>query len=443
MSLMYTSLSVDYQRDSWGRAQAVREIISNALDGEERGRVNGTGALTVDYNARARRLTVSNQGVTVPASALLLGVSQSRDHAGCIGTFGEGLPMALLVLARLMCKVVITNGAERWEPKIVVSPEYGNRVLAVQTRKLPQDHGCFRVVFEDIEESDWAEWRTMFLRFDDRLKPDTVVDALTSEGQLLIDPIYKGRVYVKGVYTHSRTDLLFGYNINIPVGRDRQYVNSHELQEAVHATVTGALQVAEGEARSTICDQLVWSVEGMETESPWGALAQSEHFVLMVRDAIQRRFGTTPVVLSSYDCEVKEVEENGGRAVVLSNAARSALRDRSITYGEWTRRKARAVTKVCGYQDLSDEEREVLRFAVGRLAPVRKEKGKLRVVEFATRAYEYDVQDGVLLLGRVALKSKTQALWALARLSSCVADQQHADPMIAGMLLAQACAEVK
>ena len=110
MSLLYTSLSEDYQRDSWGRAQAVREIISNALDGAERHRAEGRGAVTVDYNARARRLTVSNEGVTVPASALLLGVSQSRDYAGCIGTFGEGLPMALLVLARLMCKVVITNG---------------------------------------------------------------------------------------------------------------------------------------------------------------------------------------------------------------------------------------------------------------------------------------------------------------------------------------------
>jgi hypothetical protein len=154
MGLKLTSLSEDYQRGAWGLPQAVREIISNGLDGAERGQLEDKGALSVDYSPRAQRLTVTNQGVTVPASALLLGVSQSRDYAGCIGTFGEGLPMALLVLARLRRRVVITNGDERWEPKIVASPDYDGRVLAIQSRKLPKDHDCFSVVFEDVTSND-------------------------------------------------------------------------------------------------------------------------------------------------------------------------------------------------------------------------------------------------------------------------------------------------
>jgi hypothetical protein len=68
MGLKLTSLSEDYQRGAWGLPQAVREIISNGLDGAERGQLEDKGALSVDYNPRAQRLTVTNQGVTVPAT---------------------------------------------------------------------------------------------------------------------------------------------------------------------------------------------------------------------------------------------------------------------------------------------------------------------------------------------------------------------------------------
>ena len=437
MSLLYTSLSEDYQRDSWGRAQAVREIISNALDGAERHRAEGRGAVTVDYNARARRLTVSNEGVAVPASALLLGVSQSRDHAGCIGTFGEGLPMALLVLARLMCKVVITNGAERWEPKIVASPEYGKRVLAVQMRKLPKNHDCFTVVFEDVDESDWGEWRQMFLRFDDRVLPETVIDSATNEGQLLLDPAFKGRVYVKGVYTHSRSDLLFGYNVDIPVGRDRKYVNSSELSEAVCQTVSGALVAARGEARDTIYDALVWAQDSVEADHTWSDFAKSPDFVIAAADVIKRKFGDTPVVVTAYDYEARNVESCGGTVALVSRAAKSVLQGVK-EYSAWSSERARAVSKVCDIRTLAEGEREALLFAASTLAPFRKEKGTLRVVEFKNDALEYDVQDGVLLLSRAVLTDKGSALWALARLATVKPHEQFGNPVLAGQMLARA-----
>lgn len=74
----------------WGLREALREIIQNALDaGDMRiGRYNG------DYN----HWVISNQG-SFDREVLLLGNSIKSD--GAIGKYGEGMKLAMLVLARL------------------------------------------------------------------------------------------------------------------------------------------------------------------------------------------------------------------------------------------------------------------------------------------------------------------------------------------------------
>jgi hypothetical protein len=412
MGLKLTSLSEDYQRGAWGLPQAVREIISNGLDGAERGQLEDKGALSVDYNPRAQRLTVTNQGVTVPASALLLGVSQSRDYAGCIGTFGEGLPMALLVLARLRRRVVITNGDERWEPKIVASPDYDGRVLAIQSRKLPKDHDCFSVVFEDVTEEDWASWRKMFLRFDPALSATDIIDSETNTGQVILNPEYVGRVYVKGVYTHSRDDLLFGYNLDIPVGRDRQYVDYSRLCNGVYYTLLGTMD----RLPVLALDKLLTQRDVLETSTSWSVVAESEVFAERMNKLFAEKYAENPdIVAVSSLTEEMAVRAKGGTAVVLSQSALAALRN-YLTYGQWATRQRHRVSAVHGHEQLTTEEREVLVFAVRTMAPFRKGEGKLRVVSFEDRLemWHYAQDEGVVLLARAALRDKATAIWTFA-----------------------------
>lgn len=412
MSLKFTSLSEDYQRGAWGLPQAVREIISNGLDGQERGQLAGTGALSVDYSPRTQRLTVTNQGVTVPASALLLGVSQSRDYAGCIGTFGEGLPMALLVLARLRRRVVITNGGERWEPKIVASPDYDGRVLAIQSRKLPKDHDCFSVVFEDVTEDDWAAWRKMFLRFDPVLSAADIIDSETNTGQVILHPAYVGRVYVKGVYTHSREDLLFGYNLDIPVGRDRQYVDYSRLCDGVYHTLLGVMD----RLPVTALDKLLTQRDVLETSTSWSVVAENEVFAERMNKLFAEKYAENPgVVVVSSVTEELAVRAKGGTAAVLSQSALSAMRG-YLNYGQWATRQRHRVSAVHSHDQLAAEEREVLVFAVRTMAPFRKTEGKLRVVSFEDRfeLWHHDADEGVTLVSREALRDKTTAIWTFA-----------------------------
>lgn len=412
MSLKFTSLSEDYQRGAWGLPQAVREIISNGLDGQERGQMTDTGALSVDYNPRTQRLTVTNQGVTVPASALLLGVSQSRDYSGCIGTFGEGLPMALLVLARLRRRVVITNGGERWEPKIVASPDYDGRVLAIQSRKLPKDHDCFSVVFEDVTEEDWASWRKMFMRFDPVLTAEHILDAETNTGQVILHPDYVGRVYVKGVYTHTREDLLFGYNLDIPVGRDRQYVDYSRLCNGVYYTLLGVMD----RLPVSGLDKLLTRRDALESSSSWSVVAENEVFGERMNKVFAEKYGSTSdVVIVSSETEEMAVRAKGGTAAVLSQSALSALRG-YLTYGQWATRQRHRVSAVHSHDQLTVEEREVLVFAVRTMAPFRKTEGKLRVVSFEDNfeMWHYSSNENVTMVARTALRDKATAIWTFA-----------------------------
>jgi len=158
MPVLETSLSADYQ-PQWGLRNAIREIVSNAIDGESRGAqgYEPTGQMTVQYFPRTERLLVANAGTKVPTSALLMGRSDSRSYESCIGTFGEGLPMALLVLSRLAYKVTILNDDEKWEPSLKWSGQYGEKILTVKTRKLRQPKGLFSVEVEGVKASEWEK----------------------------------------------------------------------------------------------------------------------------------------------------------------------------------------------------------------------------------------------------------------------------------------------
>ena len=110
MALVATTLSKGYQPELT-ILFALSEIVSNAYDGEARG-LGGAGKMSLAYSKATKKLTVTNAKTVIPGSALLLGTSESRGRDECIGTFGEGLPMALLILARNRHAVTLYNGIE-------------------------------------------------------------------------------------------------------------------------------------------------------------------------------------------------------------------------------------------------------------------------------------------------------------------------------------------
>ena len=287
MPTLLTSLHEDYQLNTWNIRDAVRELISNAMDGEARNLSTGVGKMELSHT-RSENLIITNHGITVPTKSLLMGTSVSRGYNECIGTFGEGLPMALLVLSRMNIPVVIENGDEKWEPEIVDSPEYNTRVLGIHTRKLPKGKNHFSVRIGDISKIMYDSYRSLFLRFDTNMKIDQVLSSPSNGHQILLQPEYKGKIYNRGVYVHTRDDVLFGYNVNMQLNRDRSFVDTWDLKQQLKSLIYNVTREADAEPEKIIqvMEKLVFSTPTLETEDDYGDLYCSEQ----VRSMIEQQY---------------------------------------------------------------------------------------------------------------------------------------------------------
>ena len=104
-------ISRDYLPD-WGYAEALREIYQNFDDygifTEDKTDVDGQG---YDYE-----ITLSNNYAPANLNFLSVGYSAKRHDNNTVGEHGEGLKMALLVLAREGVEVVLNTGASELTP---------------------------------------------------------------------------------------------------------------------------------------------------------------------------------------------------------------------------------------------------------------------------------------------------------------------------------------
>jgi hypothetical protein len=387
MPIIETTLHASYQLNEWHLREAAREIISNAIDGEERNKAEGRGKMTVAYSKRKKVLTVTNSGVKVPTKALLMGTSESRESADCIGTFGEGLPMALLVLARKGLPVVIYNGDEKWEPSIQKSSTFsGEPVLVIKTRQMIKDRGAFVVEMHDIEPEEADELQAMFLRLDPDFDSEQVAKKNPWDRELvLLQPEYKGKVYNKGVFVLERDDLLFGYNIDTELNRDRHMISEWKLQDQLGTVLTGAVRHNPDTFADELIDALMSGAETLESRDTYSSLTYNDEFGEALLVKWREKFGNNALAVANID-EAKQAEFLGHRGIVVSPLLRKLIGKQLGTLEEIRGNHDRMPTLVYDLGTLEHIELRHLHDAVGLVASVFPEwKQDVRVVEFGSR----------------------------------------------------------
>lgn len=181
---------------AWTVQDAVRELLQNAMD---------SGEWRVENN------TLINKGTLRPEH-FLLGCSE-KSSSDAIGQFGEGLKLALLVLARNGYKIYINSAGTFYTASIRDSEHFpGQQVLHICNAK-GRDH---MPGYTSIDTYPTIAWEADML-------PDP------EDYRMLRD---NPKLYVKGLYVCDLQHFKHGYNFHpgcLKLGRDRDVVSDFDL----------------------------------------------------------------------------------------------------------------------------------------------------------------------------------------------------------------------
>lgn len=199
----------------WGMAEAVRELLQNAIDSDS----------PFEWEFGADTLHIRSRHSRLQASTLLLGQTSKADSTDTIGSFGEGYKIALLVLTREGYPVTVHNGDRTWRPRFVQSRQFDAEVLCIDDHAASRAREGLEFEVGGLSPADMATIRDGCLHMQDDLGEVHAVH----EGRIL--RARPGKLYVGGLLVCD-TELQFGYDVRpeyLRLERDRQTVSNFDL----------------------------------------------------------------------------------------------------------------------------------------------------------------------------------------------------------------------
>ena len=359
MAIVELTISPRYQRDEWNIWEALREIVSNAQDAQSVGS-NGNGRMDVVYRPDKERLDVRTWGVKLPLSVLLMGEGDKHGDSRTIGTFGEGLPMAMMTLARLRgLSMEVINGDEKWKPSIRYSDKFQTEVVAISTRQLKEDRGYFEVSILGLGSEMWNELRERFLFLDPkRLETKKCVVEINGVSQeILLDPRHQNMLFVKGVYITHRTDLRYGYNLNLPLNRDRSMIGEWDLRYLLGNVIKAAAKQYPEDMAADVM-KILEQGTGAEVVDDY-SFRHDEAFSKIAAEHFIAEHGEDAFPVTSVS-ESKELAHFGKNGVVVSKSLAAAV---EVTLGSFDKHKMvldRKIEERLSWNDLTAPERDML-----------------------------------------------------------------------------------
>jgi hypothetical protein len=171
---------------NWTIGEALRELIANAFDID--------AAPDIRWENGAAIITDNGPGIL--RSFWVIG----EGNHGEIGQFGEGLKMAMLVLARDGRSASVTTAGYSVTPGLSYSETYGSKVLTLTSEPNVRDRGT--VVRVVCTKAEFKSAHDRFLKLRPRRMAHKELGMLKDGGQL----------YINGVYA-SKLPAFWGYNI--------------------------------------------------------------------------------------------------------------------------------------------------------------------------------------------------------------------------------------
>jgi len=205
-------------------------------------------------------LEFSNFKASLTRSALNLGGTSKRNKSAQAGTHGEGFKVAALVMARQGYQVRYESSSFYWtfvlggkdgkQLYCNLSPIAESRLIRLKkqsTDKTAQSRwrgltaNCWEDVSVQVGRVHGPKWGKKlevdqvmnFLKVSIDLHPPSNIIHIPGSGNLILDPAFKGKIFLKGLLiSESHSSLKFGYDFSDGrVNRDRERI-SNSKEEA-------------------------------------------------------------------------------------------------------------------------------------------------------------------------------------------------------------------
>jgi len=383
--MIKTTLDMNYQ-PGWNINHALRELMANGKDGEE-SRHDGLGKLKVEFHPKQEHqgfvgcVNIYNFGIKVPAEAMAMGHSGSRSDANLIGEFGEGLPMAMLTIARSSrYHMVIRNMDEQWIPEIRHHGDLDCHTLHIRTRKLKNPREGFLVKVYGVSQEEYDALRNRFLFTNEAFDPEKVKTVGYEGERILLQPEFKGMIFNKGVLVMQRPDnLSYGYDLRRATNRDRELVDEWDLKWALGKLTVAAFRDEPDEFGDHV-EAVLDNPNAMEAQQAY-AFVNDSTVVKHIGDRFLGKHGEGAVPVENLS-QAKELAHVGKKGVVVGRSRLEVLeQDTRIKGFHLAKRDGRmTVTQTYSWDDLTDQEQENIDDAC-----------RLIQATDATDTFEYDV----------------------------------------------------
>ena len=260
MTRMETGISPKYVK-GWTVEKGIREIVQNYLDSREE--FNCEGHIKWEDGIAIAK----DYGPGLELRHLALGISEKGGNT--IGKYGEGLKLALLVMARENRQIEVWANGNIIVPSIEFSEDYQTDIMVLTVTKMEARHAATHtgtsVKFECTEE----ELESGKRYFEHYLVREGDFNWM-ERGKISLPG---GHIFINGARVGEVPNAQFSYHLNESetgdIGnRDREVINKEKVQQHVKRIIssTSSTKVMEDILKSLAVQDSTWEVEMGLTE---------------------------------------------------------------------------------------------------------------------------------------------------------------------------------
>ena len=239
----------------WGLREGLRELLQNQRDelinllGKENIETQalndkcqfnflkrGTQELygSIQYDELRQVLSLENKGKLETFNLLLGGTTRNpQNNSSITGQFGEGLKIAAISLLRLNKLLSIINTDQVWRFSLKDDSNFKRngqpeKCLFWRWEEYdnPQHRGKVIVQIRNITREEWLNTIDNYLWLVSKVKRLGIVNA-GNYGDIILSPEFKDRIFSRGVFVTSVNGVGFGYNLDLPLDRDRNCITNY------------------------------------------------------------------------------------------------------------------------------------------------------------------------------------------------------------------------